>query len=288
VRLEPYDEAAAGTTSLYDDPLVYDVLFAPGTTGEVDALERIAGDWVRTRGGARTWLEPACGPGRYLRVLARRGYAVIGFDRNSAMIAFARRRVAAVWRGPRARAPRLFVADMTDFDLGRRRADFAFNLFNTIRHLDSDAAMQAHFAAMARALRPGGVYAVGLSTSLYGREPMDEDVWEARRGGLRARQTVQYLPPGVLEERPPSRAHRRLERVVSHVRVERRGRRAEHRDSTYDLRCYDEGQWRRLVARSALVEIGAVDSAGRRIAPATSSYAIRLLVRRSDPPRPGI
>ena len=263
--------------SLYSDPLVYDVLFGPGTAREVDALERIARQWVRTRGGARTWLEPACGSGRYLRVLARRGYGVIGFDRSAAMIAFARPRVMACWRGARARPPHLVVADMVDFDLGRRCADFAFNLFNTIRHLPSDAAMRAHFAAMARALRPGGVYAVGLSTSRYGREPLDEDVWESRRGGLRVRQVVQYLPPGVLEAGQPARARRRLERVVSHLRVERPGRRPEHRDATYDLRCYDERQWRRLVASSALVEVGAVDSAGRPIAGDGSTYAIRLL-----------
>jgi len=267
------------TPSLYDDPLVYDVLFSPGTCAEVDVLERIARDWVRVRGGPRAWLEPACGTGRYLRVLARRGYTVTGFDRSPAMVAYARRRVTAAWRGSRARAPRLFVADMIDFDLGRRRADFAFNLFNTIRHLDSEAAVQAHFAAMARALRPGGIYAVGLSTTRYGREPLDEDVWEGRRGALRVHQTVQYVPPGALDALPVSGRARRIERVVSHLRIERHGRVVEHRDSTYGLRCYDEVQWRRLVASSALAEVGAVDSAGRPARPGESSYTVRLLVR---------
>jgi SAM-dependent methyltransferase len=259
---------------------VYDVLSSAGTADEVDALERIAREWVRVRGGPRTWLEPACGTGRYLRVLARRGYAVIGFDHSAAMVQFAARRVRAFWRGARARAPHLFVADMVDFDLGRRQADFAFNLFNTIRHLPSDTALRAHFASMAVALRPGGVYAVGLSTSRYGREPMDEDVWEGQRGGLRVRQIVQYLPPGVLAREPPAR--RRLERVVSHLQIERAGRRTERRDTAYDLRCYDETQWRRVVQSSALTEIGTVDSDGGRVDPESTSYAIRLLAPRTS------
>lgn len=234
-------------------------------------LERIARLFVHTRGSRRHWLEPACGSGRYLRVLARRGYHVTGFDQSPAMIDFARR------RAPEAR---LLVADLADFVAPARpqRFDFAFNLHNSIRHLESDAAMLAHFAAMARALRPGGVYAVGLSLTGYGREPIEEDVWEGRRGGLRVRQVVQYLPPGTWPA--PTGRSGRFERVVSHLLIER-GSKLRHLHCAYDMRCYDGAQWRRLVARSALRTLATVTWKGDRLAARIAPYAIELLSARA-------
>ena len=263
---------ATGAPGLYRDPLVYDVLSTPGTAREVDGLERIVRLWVRSRGARRDWLEPGCGTGRYLRILARRGFRVTGFDHSIAMIEYAQRRAAAA---------RLFAGDFGTFAsrCGRLRYDFAFNLFNSIRHLESDAAMLAHFAGMARVLRPGGIYAVGLSFTDYGHEPMDEDIWEARRGGLHVRQVVQYLPPGTWPA--ATRRTRRFERVVSHVTVER-GAVVSHFDSTYDLRTYNALEWRRLVARSALGAIATVTWNGARVADRVMPYAIELLGRRAD------
>ena len=237
----------------YPEPGVYDVLHAPGTAAEVDGLQRIAARWVGAK--AATWLEPACGTGRYLRVASRRGIRCIGFDRDPAMIEYARHRGCNV-----------FVADMTVF-AGRKRADFAFNLHNSIRHLRSDAAMLAHFSEMARVLRPGGAYAVGLSLTRYGAEEPEEDVWEGRRGRMRVQQLVQYLPP-------PGRG--RFERVVSHVRIERPAGVTQH-DSTYDLRCYDLAQWRRLVARSPFRIVASVNGAGATIERGHVPYGIEIL-----------
>lgn len=241
----------------YPEPGVYDVLHAPGTAAEVDGLQRIAARWVGAK--ATTWLEPACGTGRYLRVASRRGIRCIGFDRDPAMVAYARRGGDPF---------RVVVAEMTGFApaLGRARADFAFNLHNTIRHLPSDAAMLAHFSEMARVLR-GGVYAVGLSLTRYGAEEPEEDVWEGRRGRMRVQQLVQYLPP-------PGRG--RFERVVSHVRIERPAGVTQH-DSTYDLRCYDLAQWRRLVARSPFRIVATVNGAGATIERGHVPYGIEIL-----------
>lgn len=264
---------AAVAPGLYQDPLVYDVLSTPGTAREVDGLERVVRLWVRSRGARRDWLEPGCGTGRYLRILTGRGYRAAGFDHSLAMIEYALRR---------APAARLFIADFGDFAArcGKHRYDFSFNLFNSVRHLESDAAMLAHFAGMARVLRPGGVYAVGLSFTDYGREPMDEDIWEARRGGLHVRQVVQYLPPGTWPA-AAARRIRRFERVVSHVTVER-GTTVSHFDSTYDLRTYNVSEWRRLVARSALCSIATVTWNGAIIAKRIAPYAVELLGRRAD------
>ena len=260
--------------NLYDDPQVYDVLYTPGTARECDVLERIAHRWVRTPAARPVWLEPACGSGRYLRVLARRGHRLQGFDRNAGMVHYARA------QAPRAR---VFTADLLDFAAAVRPqpVDFAFNLFNTIRHLETDAALLLHFAQMAQVLRPGGVYAVGLSFTAYGQELMDEDVWEGRRGALHIRQVAQYLPPGSWEPgqlaaRPPRRP--RFERVISHMRITR-GARVEDVDTHYDLRCYDARQWRSILSRSALQPVATLDMTGRPVT-GRPPYALELLALR--------
>lgn len=240
----------------YPKPGVYDVLHATGTAAEVDALQRIAAQCVRT--SAPTWIEPACGTGRYLRIAARRGIRCLGFDRDAAMIEYARQHGCDA-----------FVADMIDFarTLGLTRADFAFNLHNSIRHLPSDAAMLAHFSEMARVLRRGGAYAVGISLTRYGAEEPEEDVWEGTRGRLRAKQLLQYLPPA---------GRGRFEHVVSHVRIERPAGVTQH-DSTYDLRCYDLAQWRRVIARSPFRIVATVNGHGARIERGHVPYGIDIL-----------
>jgi SAM-dependent methyltransferase len=251
---------------------------SPGTASEVDGLERTARLWLARTPRARvaiTFLEPGCGTGRYVRVLAARGHRVFGFDHELRMIDFAD---ATLRRRGLRRHARVFVASMTDFvaKLGPARIDFAFNLHNTIRHLESDTAVLRHFDEMARALRPNGLYAVGISLSQYGIDAVEEDVWVGRRGRCTIRQLVQYLPPGTPEHGP---GRQRVERVVSHVAVER-PRGVEHYDSVYELRCYDTGQWKRLLQRSPLQRLATVDWWGRRLARRGPGYGVELLARR--------
>ncbi len=247
--------------SFYADASVYDILHTPGTAREVDGLARIEARYVPA-GSRGAWLEPACGTGRYLRVAARRGARVVGFDRSSGMVAYARQRQERLGLGGT-----FFEADMTGFASGvRPRCGFAFNPINSVRHLMSDAAMLEHLGQMAIALRRGGVYALGLSTCAYGLERESEDVWTARRGGTRVRQVAQYLPP----------VGSRRERVISHIDVETaRGSRSI--DSVYGLRSYSREQWRRLVGRSAMRVVGIVDEDGREMEEPVFGYAVYVL-----------
>ena len=266
----------AEAIGLYDDASVYDILHAPGTAEEVDGLERIAARFVtRTRRRA-VWLEPACGTGRYLRLAARRGVGVVGFDGSAEMIAYARERIG---RHASSRRARLFVADMTRFaDRLGGPVDFAFNLINTIRHLRSDRAVLRHFLEIARSLRPGGAYAVGITLTTYGMEFPEEDLWEGRRGSCRVKQVIQYLPP-----LSPAATRRREEWAHSHLMITR-GRggspRVEHRDSRYILRTYSRRQWLGLIDRSALRLAGIVDDTGRDTVETPSGYAVYVLTPR--------
>jgi SAM-dependent methyltransferase len=256
-------------TDFYSIPDLYDVLHAPGTAEEVDVLRAIQ---RRAVGRVRTprWLEPASGTGRYLLEAARQGVACVGFDMSAPMVKYARARAA---RRSAARRPRFYLADMRDFDEGRRLGafDFAFNPINTIRHLGSDAAMRQHLRAMARVMHPHGVYAVGISLCAYGAESPTEDVWHGERGALRVVQVVQYMPPAGGRGEAS-----RTERVFSHLTVTRRGE-ERHVDSSYALRGYDLSQWTALTARAGWTIDGATDSHGEPATPREPGYFIFLL-----------
>ena len=252
----------------YHFPSWYDILHAPGTASEVNGLERIERRFRGAAAGRGAWLEPGCGSGRYLRLAAARGRRVIGLDLRPEMIDYARRCFAR-----RGLQGGLFVADMTRFRT-QRPIGFAFCLINTIRHLPSDRAMLDHFASIARALRPDGVYAVGIELSRYGAQFPSEDTWEGRRGVVRVQQVAQYQPPD---------RRGRMERVVSHLVVTTPGG-EQHLTSAYGLRSYNQREWDGLVARSALREIGLCgpDAADCLLGPAgvVGGYAVRVLAPR--------
>jgi SAM-dependent methyltransferase len=112
--------------ALYRDPELYDLIHADGTADEVWLLDRIA---EKHGNGGKTALEPACGTGRYLAGLARRGWHVAGYDISTEMVRYSRRRLAR-W-GKRAFVER---GEMTTYR-SQRRYDLALNALSTFRHL---------------------------------------------------------------------------------------------------------------------------------------------------------
>ncbi len=276
-------QARAGLVDFYADAEVYDILHGAGTARDVAGLLRIErrflGPAPSRKKDARVWLEPACGSGRYPLAAARKGRRCYGFDIEPAMIEYARARATKLPRS--AHRPVLSVARMEDFDqepgwAGTPPVDMAFNLINTIRHLRDDAAMRLHLAAMARVLRPGGIYVVGLHLTSYGREPITEDIWRGTRGTREVTQAVQYIPPS-----GPRGESARAERVISHLTLTRRRRDGTfeegHRDSVYTLRAYSLDQWRKIVEGSGLREIASIDEHGEDSPPREGGYAIFVL-----------
>lgn len=256
---------------LYADPVVYDILYTPGTAAEVDALERIERRFTeRPPNPDRLWFEPACGTGRYLRVATRRGRRIAGFDRDVGQLDYARRRLTCP-------PGHLFKAEMTDFAAAFAAAGlasddmvFAFNPVNSLRHLTNDDALVRHLRQMTEVAAPGALYIVGLSLVDYDWLFTEEDVWTATRGRCRVTQVVNYLPP---EPRTP-RARR--ESVISHLTVTRpRGQ--EHFDDSYDLHCLDQQQWRRVLRRAEVAHVASCDGTGRPIVDRILPYQFEVL-----------
>ena len=93
--------------------------------------------------------EPACGTGRLLYALAKRGYEVGGLDLNPKAVEFCNARFRRHGLSEPA-----FVSDMSDFRV-RRRYDIAFNTINSFRHLGSEASARSHLQCMGKAVACG-------------------------------------------------------------------------------------------------------------------------------------
>ncbi|MCA9174608.1 MAG: class I SAM-dependent methyltransferase [Planctomycetales bacterium] len=163
-------------SNLYDHPRYYDLVFGSDWKSEFDFL--LACFQQHVKGRVKRLFEPACGTGRLLYRLAKAGYQVSGLDLNPKAVAFCNDRLRRHGLPETA-----FVGDMTDFELPRL-ADAAFNTINSFRHLRKERQAEDHLRCMAQALRPGGIYVLGLHLTPSVGSPLDEESWSARRGNL--------------------------------------------------------------------------------------------------------
>jgi len=172
---------------LYDYPKYYDLVFGSDWKAEHDFLRGVFAEHARLPRGAgpKRLLEPACGTGRLMYRFGKAGYGVWGNDLNAKAVAFCNQRLRRHGLGETA-----VVGDMSDFtlrDFGAKTRPFdaAFNTINSFRHLPSEEAAEGHLRCVADALRPGGLYVLGLHlTPARGTPDSDEESWSARRGAL--------------------------------------------------------------------------------------------------------
>ncbi len=246
-----------GEEDWYDRPAWYDILHQAGTAEEVRGIEAICGVFAGKSEGLRV-LEPACGTGRFLRILASRGHEVAGFDANEGMVAYCQNALER-----RSLAGAVWVDRMESFGLprgmGRVKFDVCVNLINTIRHLEDEAGVVEHLRRVRGVLRKCGVSVVGLSVMGLGIEHPSEDVWIGTRGRCRVVQAVQYLPAEDVGSRGGQGA--RFETVLSHLTVTTAGHEM-HLDTTYRLRAWTGREWLEMVRRAGLEAVRVVDEWG--------------------------
>lgn len=162
--------------SIYDHPKFYDLVFGADCAAETKFIEGCADQFLSRP--AKRFFEPACGTGRLIYSLARRGHTVDGLDLNPKAVEFCNQRFERHGMSHRA-----FVADMADFKL-KPKCDIAFNTINSFRHLSSEAAANGHMESMAAAVRVGGLYLLGVHLTPTKAAPSDGESWSARRGHL--------------------------------------------------------------------------------------------------------
>ncbi len=213
----------------YDTPHYYDIVFGTGTIIECNFLETMRESYGQSRG--KRVLEPACGSGRLVEEMARRGYAVAGFDRSEPMLRYARSRLAR--HG--LRAP-LRVCELDEFDF-RQSFDLAHCLVSTFKYLRSERSARSHLQCVASSLKRGGVYVLGFHLSQYGSLSKTRERWVAARDGTTVTCNTQFWPPV---------ASNRTERVRTRLTVEQGGR-IRRMETNWLFRTYDAAQVRRLL-----------------------------------------
>ncbi|MGI9519695.1 MAG: class I SAM-dependent methyltransferase [Pirellulaceae bacterium] len=162
--------------SIYDWPKYYEFVYGSDWQAETEFLQGCFNRFVD--GPVYRLFEPACGTGRLVFRLAQAGFSVSGIDLNPKAIAFCNERLER-----HELPPSCFVADICDFKLDSRQ-DAAFNTINSFRHLESESAALRHLNCMADAVRPGGIYVLGLHLLPTESEPDEEEAWSHRRGHL--------------------------------------------------------------------------------------------------------
>ncbi len=217
-------------SSWYDFPQYYDLAFRSETRAEVAFIVAACRKYCPFP--VRRIMEPGCGGGRLVAALARRGYDVIGFDLSTPSLEYLRRRLRRC--GLHAH---VFRADMADFRLARP-VDAAVCTWNTFRHLLSERAARQHLDCVARCLRPGGIYILGLHLLPLDVSEESLEHWTARHGRTRVTLTLRVTS---------ANRRRRIEtlRLSMRVRSPRRELRLRHE---FSFRMYTARQFRRLLA----------------------------------------
>lgn len=233
------------TANWYDYPEYFDLAFADETAAEADFIEAACAKYATGR--VRRVLEIGCGGGRLVEELLRRGYAVLGLDNNPASLAYVRKRLKKL-RPPRR--ARLLLADMAAFRLPQP-VDAIVNTFNTFRHLTTEAAAVSHLRCVAQALRPGGIFVLGLHVMPPDASPECTERWTAVKGHTKVVCTLRVLSTN-------SKARLESMRVTMWVRGagKGRGQGGELRLATeFPLRLYSAAQLRRLLKKAPDLEL---------------------------------
>ena len=169
----------------YDRPDLWDFAFSDETDFEADFIQQMASRWLNTNRPAV--LEIGCGGGRQTVNLAMRGLPVTAFDLNPTCVRETQRRLKR-----RRLAANVFTADMLDFQTSET-FDLAHCLVNTFRHLTDERSARCHLQAVARALRPGGLYLLGFHLLPPDAAEEDCERWTLRRGKKSVTVTVRVL-----------------------------------------------------------------------------------------------
>lgn len=162
--------------SFYDNPDYYDLAFSWRDIGkEVDLFEECFARYSRVP--VRRVLELASGTSPHIQELSNRGYFYTGLDINKAMLQ---------WSEAKARKLGIeadFIeADMADFNLSEP-VDFVFTMCGSL-YTKSTHEFTSHLEAVARALRPGGLYLLDWCINFEWNRPRGEQRWKMKRRGV--------------------------------------------------------------------------------------------------------
>jgi SAM-dependent methyltransferase len=221
----------------YDHPEYYDLSLRDETLPEAAFIEAACRKYCDFP--VQRLVEPACGSGRLVVELATRGYHVTGLDLNAKALDFLRKRLKR-----RKLKADVLQADMTNFILSQP-AEAAFCLLNSFRHLLTEAAAKNHLEAVAKNLRPGGIYILGLHLIPPDADHDSIERWRSSQGKTQLSTDLRVTATD---------RRRRIESLQVSLRV-RRGEKLWRFRGKFDLRLYTAPQFRKLLASVPALEL---------------------------------
>lgn len=225
----------------YDTPLLYDIVFEEDTKKEGDFLEQAFERFGRVakKRSPRRVLEPACGSGRLIVEMARRGWQATGFDLSQPMLDFAAKRLAEA-----KLAATLKVARMESFAF-REKFELAHCFVSTFKYLLDEESARGHLQSVADALLPGGLYLLGFHLTDYDWDACQHERWVGQRDGVKVVCNIRSWPP---------EARKRREKVRSRMTVTQDGK-VRHTETEWWFRTYDAAQARKLLRSVPALEL---------------------------------
>ncbi len=178
----PESETPFGAVTPYYDALMAAVPYPLW----VDYLERL---WRRHGRTPRAVLDLACGTGTVSRLLARRGYRVVGSDLSGGMLDVARRRAS-----DEGLTIPFFAQDAADLDTGGLRFDAVVCLFDSLNYILDAERLRSAFARVFRHLNPGGTFIFDVNTEYALAEGMFSQSCTRRGEPLHYRWRSRYDP----------------------------------------------------------------------------------------------
>lgn len=220
----------------YDTPLYYDIIFDADTPREADFLEAM---WVEHGlcGPPQRILEPACGSGRLIFELARRGWQAHGFDSSLPMLDYAQARLASA-----GLSAHLWQDRMESFRVRNdTRYELAHCLVSTFKYLITEEHALACLRRVAAALKPGGLFVLGLHLTDYERTTPDHERWVAGRDGIHVTCNTRTWPADL---------HTRQEALRTRLRI-RHGTQEHLQETRWQFRTYSASELHRLLRQVA-------------------------------------
>jgi SAM-dependent methyltransferase len=228
----------------YDTPLYYDIIFDADTEKEADFMEIMMvrhGRVKKPRSGPLRILEPACGSGRLVEALAKRGHTVCGFDLNEHMLDYSRERL----KEPKLEAT-LWQDRMEDFKVpARKRFDLAHCLVSTFKYVREEQGAQSHLRRVADSLCQGGLYILGVHLTDYHDDSPQHESWSGKRDGIKVTCNTHTDPPN---------RRARIENLHTELRITREGR-TWTQETKWQFRTYNATQMKKLLATAPDLEL---------------------------------
>ncbi|MFO0904954.1 MAG: class I SAM-dependent methyltransferase [Pirellulales bacterium] len=228
---EPAKKVKVAQENWYDYPEYWEMAFADETKPEADFIEAACKKYAI--GPVQRLMEPGCGSGRLVMEMTKRGYHMTGFDLNVPSLDFLRGRLAK--RGWNAD---VFTGDMADFTVAQP-VDAAFNTFSTFRHLLTEEQAEGHFRSMLNALRPGGLYLLGLHLIPPGTDDTCTERWRATRGKTEVVYTFRVTGNNRKERKEHIRVNMLVKKPAKQFRLV----------TEFDLRLYSSRQFKSLLEK---------------------------------------